>query len=312
MKRLLAAFFCALAFPNVGHGWSAPGHKAVALAAMDMLPKEKRDRVLQILGGVSPEAASTWLDDLREGKVKDPAFNRDFPGNREWHFVDYPVGSGSYASDSPFSSSDDVVHALENAVDVMEGKPSPMSAQQAMKVVFHLAGDIHQPLHCSCGFYDLADKDRPRLLTSVVDPKAAPSDRGGNQLYYTKTLELHAMWDMTLPRIIAKTPAELAAIITTPGFDKQPRTPGDYHNWPEQWASDSMRQASEAYKGITFVGADDNFPDPRHVGKTMLRITIGLPGGTAAYKADRKAQAREQLRKAALHLAQLLDSIHFK
>ena len=41
MKRLLAAIFCALAFPNIGLGWSAPGHKAIALAAMDMLPKEK-------------------------------------------------------------------------------------------------------------------------------------------------------------------------------------------------------------------------------------------------------------------------------
>ncbi len=299
-------------FPSVGLGWSAPGHKAVALAALEMLPKEKKDRVLQILGGTSLEDASTWLDDLREGKVKDPAFNRNFPGNREWHFVDYPVGSDHYASDSPFSSPDDVVRALENAVGVLEGKPSAMSAQQAMMVVIHLAGDIHQPLHCSCGFYDLADKSKPRLLASVADPKNTPSDRGGNQLYYTETQELHAMWDMALPRMIAKSPAELASIITTPGFDKQPRTPGDYHNWPEQWASDSMRQASEAYKGITFKSADDKFPDPRHEGKTMLRIMIGLPGGTAAYKEARKPQAQEQLRKAALHLAQLLDSIHYK
>ena len=119
------------------------------------------------------------------------------------------------------------------------------------------------------------------------------------------------MWDKTLPALVEKTPSALADKIVVADFKSAFAMKGDYHHWPEEWAADTMQQSSEAYKGIVFKSAE-YVPDPRHPGKTMLKIMIDLPGGTAQYKKDQKVRTQSQLTKAAVHLAQLLNAIKYK
>jgi hypothetical protein len=317
-KLLTASLF--LLLPFFAFAWSAPGHKAIVEAALQMLQGSPAGaKVQQILGNESFADAAVWLDLVREhAKFGNPAaqreadqFNRDFPSNGNWHFTNYIVGSDAYDPGSKFSSADDVVHALENAISVLEGGPSKMTKLQALRVVVHLVGDIHQPLHCITGYYDLTDMAHPQLLTAVSDPAHTPEDRGGNQLYYSKSEELHALWDRGLPSEIATDVDALANAIKGDGLSSATLSPGDYHHWPEVWASDSMRQGAEAYKGIFFSNASDE-PDPRHPGHTLLKINIDLPGGTAAYKVDQKNRVATQLHQAAVHLTQLLSSINFQ
>jgi hypothetical protein len=77
-------------------------------------------------------------------------------------------------------------------------------------------------------------------------------------------------------------------------------TRGDYHNWPEQWAIDSVQQARKAYHDLQFTAAA--------IDGQRLRIIIQLPAG---YIDTNRAIASEQLLKAGLHLAKLLNAIHW-
>src|SRR4051812_24884042 len=46
------------------------------------------------------------------------SFNKRFTGNKDWHFVDYPL-DGDYSRDTQFSSPRDVVHMTNNCVLVL-------------------------------------------------------------------------------------------------------------------------------------------------------------------------------------------------
>src|SRR4029077_15907680 len=104
------------------------------------------------------------------------AFKKAFPNNAEWHFCNFIVGSTNYDFNSKYAAPEDVVHTLENAISVLEGTPSKMTKREALRTVIHLVGDIHQPLHCITGFFDLSDMNHPILLEDVADPKTAKQD----------------------------------------------------------------------------------------------------------------------------------------
>jgi hypothetical protein len=302
------------------YSWSAPGHEAIAQAALQMLKGTPAEvKINTILNGEAPADAAVWLDRVRENfKFPDPndakeaaAFKKAFPNNSDWHFCNFIVGSTNYDFGSKYASSNDVVHGLEAAISALEGSPSKMTQRQALRSIIHLVGDIHQPLHCITGFYDLTDMNNPILLKDVADPGTAIQDRGGNQLMYTASENLHHFWDLVLPNGVSSDVNTLASKIAVASLNSQPLTDGDFHHWPETWASLSMQQANAAYDGITYNSAAF-VDDPRHPGQKMLQIQITLPGGEPGYKAAQQQRAQDQLTQAAVHLAQLLSKINFQ
>ena len=316
MKPIIAGILLFVSTILPAFCWSAPGHEAIAIAAMQMIKGTPADtKVNAILDGDAPADAAIWLDLVREHhqfldeSQNDEAnlFRQSFPQSSDWHFCNFIVGSTAYDFSSKYASNDDVVHALEHAVEVLEGAASDMSKQQALRAVFHLVGDIHQPLHCITGFYDLSNMSHPVLLTDVENPQTAIQDRGGNQLYYTKSQEFHALWDLGLPKTISPDVNTLADDLVSGSLDSKPVTPGDYHHWAEAWAGESMKAANAAYSGIVYNSAG-YVPDPRHHGKQMLKIYITLPDN---YKADQHQRVQDQLSTAAVRLAQLLQKIKF-
>ncbi len=319
MKILILTLSLLLSVYRSTFAYSQPGHQAIAKAAFKMLQGTSTAAKLKnILGSEQETYAAVWLDNVRENtlttvaeKAEAMEFNQNFPQNSEWHFTNFIVGSTTYSFHSTFSKTDDVVHALENAISVLEGASSTMTQREALRTVIHLVGDIHQPLHCITGYYDLSDMAHPKLLTSVSDPANIPEDRGGNQLYYTKTEELHALWDLGLPNMVSPNVDQLAVIIAGNGISSEQATPGDYHRWAESWASDSMKQANAAYQGISFNNAE-YVPNPRKPGKMQLKIYIALPNGTVGYKNSQKNRTQMQLHLAAVHLAQLLANIKYQ
>jgi hypothetical protein len=180
-----------------------------------------------------------------------------------------------------------------------------MTDAQAMCVLVHLVGDVHQPLHTVSGYFDVSDDPNPKLITDAKAALGKPNDRGGNQLFYTKTLELHAYWDTKMPlKVQRERHAEtLAQILASESTVQKWLTAGDYHAWPEKWTSDSAVEAVALYEGIYFgqttLGA----------GGTIERIEVTLPDD---YDKIHTSRARTQLAKAAVHLAQLLNCIKFK
>ncbi len=233
------------------------------------------------------------------------AFNAKFPTNALWHFVDLPLGAVDYREVSAFASLNDIVYAIKRCIAVLErveNRADDFTKPQALRLLVHFVGDIHQPLHCGTGFYDLSDLGHPVLIT---DPRLCigkPNDRGGNDLFFgdEPTQELHALWDQALVISISNSPNYRSLADWLESTQSVSPMTGDYHVWAEQWAIDSVKQARNAYQNIEFQGASTD--------GQRLRITVRLPSG---YIDTNRKMAAGQLVKAGLRLAQLLNAIQW-
>jgi hypothetical protein len=223
------------------------------------------------------------------------------PCHTQYHFADIPEGDQIYAlSRRPGAGDHDVVHTIKAAVAKLEGKtpPKPFAAltdRQALFLLAHMVGDLHQPLHVGA-LYLQTDGTR------VPDPpKHPPTDMqtiGGNVLMYTKSEGLHGVWD-DIPASFGTAAAPYVA-----EAQALPATTGDFHNWPARWAGDSVAQAhAPAFQALVFgQGAPPSDP-------TKQGLTWPITGKPATYADILHAEQRAQIVKGGRHLADLLNAI---
>jgi hypothetical protein len=123
--------------------------------------------------------AARWPDDIRG----DPTFHHG-----AWHYINLPYKpEGQPTSvqtvDPP---PDNILQAYQTNLDILR-IPAPESTKAvALCWIFHLIGDVHQPLHTVA------------LFTTQFPPPEG--DRGGTRLYIrvregASTISLHAFWD---------------------------------------------------------------------------------------------------------------------
>lgn len=318
MRRTVLAFFVGFGLSRFAFGWGSEGHEAVGALAERLVSAETRVKLEQILaqgGDRDLASVSTWADNVRDaGKSRGPlvndreaiAFNQQFPHNASWHFVDLPLGTKAYAEAREFTSADDVVHAIARCIRVLESThPEELTRPQALRLLVHFVGDVHQPLHCVSGYYRLENAKPPELITDPKEAVGQPGDRGGNDLFYGPKDELHALWDVRLVELITgSTDYEVLADYLSKNFltTSVEVSSGDYHDWAEEWAVESAKTANLAYDGIRFRLARLSADPP------SLQIYISLPPN---YEETEKEVAAHQLAKAAIRLAQLLDRIRW-
>jgi hypothetical protein len=155
--------------------------------------------------------ASIWPDLVRQkadGRIPpDPHIITSY--HREhWHFINFPFAL------LPLGSTPDQVQALEqkaaqhinldtsvppqetlqmNVLQAIDynagilGNKHNKKADRAVALcwIIHTVGDTHQPLHCTALF-----------TQHIFEPSSNPEgDRGGNRVHYTKTENLHSLWD---------------------------------------------------------------------------------------------------------------------
>jgi S1/P1 Nuclease len=297
--------------------WGPLGHSAIAAMAEKHLTPTAQSHVAAILAqghDTDLPSIANWADEVRaaasgRGPLSDDAearaFNAKFPTNALWHFVDLPLGADDYREVVAFTSVNDVVHAIKRCVAVLEKAqtgPDDFTKPQALRLLVHFVGDIHQPLHCGTGFYDLSDLTHPVLITDPKQCRGKPNDRGGNDLFFgpDPTQELHALWDDSLVFSIRDSADYPSLADFLESIQSVGSTTRDYHFWPEPWAIDSVQQARKAYQNIEFASAA--------VDGQRLRITIQLPSG---YIDQNQAIAAQQLAEAGIHLAELLNAIRW-
>jgi hypothetical protein len=296
--------------------WGPEGHQTIAEIARNLLTPEARTKVSAILHHDNLAAIATWADEVRAaGRGKGPlvddqeaaAFNDAFPDNDKWHFVNLPLGTTNYNRKGPFSSPDDVVHTIVRCIAVLEGTSQEFSDSQALKLLVHFVGDIHQPLHVGTGYYATHNDSVPLLVTDPGEASHKADDEGGNKLFYNtgRFDELHAYWDGYLVGHVAHTTTyhKLAPYLSNKVEKVAWKNKGDYHAWPDQWASESVHLAQKAYEGLDFHSAEFN----THHG--LRKIVVSMPSDYADKNIPRVA---EQLAKGGYHLAELLNAIHWK
>ena len=192
----------ALIFPaSHALAYSAQGHKTVAKVAQERLNAKARTGIRKILGSTDLVSVAMWPDELKQAKKKkgplknDPEakrFNKKFPGNGGWHFVNLPLDTSSYKLNGPFSKPDDIVHIIEECIRVLEGSSIRFTKLQALRFLVHLVGDIHQPLHVGCGYYLFDDQNMARLVTNPAEALELTHDTGGNILFFGPKQQMHS------------------------------------------------------------------------------------------------------------------------
>jgi hypothetical protein len=151
------------AMPLQSRSWGRDGHEIVAQIAMRYLSQTAKDNLREILGSMQPEDASVWMDEMR--------VNPQYDYMKSWHYIDFARGS-SYQSADP----DNLLNALNRAYnEVAQKKVQDRKRKEDIMIIFHLIGDMHQPLHA--GY---------------------PTDRGGNDVrvnFDGNITNLHHVWD---------------------------------------------------------------------------------------------------------------------
>jgi hypothetical protein len=147
-------------------GWGATGHRVTGYIAEKHLSKKARLAIQRILGQQSLAMASTWMDDIRSDST--------FDYTADWHWV--TIQDGETYDQSVKNKNGDVVQTIERIITELKSKKlSPKEELERLKMLIHLVGDIHQPLHVGGG-----------------------TDRGGNEVkvtWFGNNSNLHRVWD---------------------------------------------------------------------------------------------------------------------
>jgi hypothetical protein len=129
--------------------------------------------------------------------------------HKQYHYSDVAIQHDHYDASDTGARTDDVVGAIVAATHVLQGDPAPApfdfkDKREALLVLTHYLGDIHQPLHVGAVYLNAKGK-RVNPDAGTFDP--ATETRGGNQINIKgKTKNLHATWD-AVPTSLTASPS---------------------------------------------------------------------------------------------------------
>ena len=232
-----------------------------------------------------------------------------------------PIQQTAYRADTAGTKPYDVVQIIRYSIKVLRGQrpndaPSGvnLTAKEALWVLAHLVGDIHQPLHVGAAYFD-------SQCVNMVDPnvvgRGAPNfgigstvvdTMGGNDFTISSSKSLHMYWDdsavvgaMRLVGVRNKSIADFANALM-----RQPRTgwqtAGDLDGWSTQWASEIMPTAKDAIMEVEIGNATHASSD--RAAKCTWPVTLDRD-----YSGFANQHAQVQLAKAGYRLAALLVAI---
>jgi hypothetical protein len=252
--ELAAAFILAalIALPLPVDAWNIPGHMLIGSIAYQILRRESPSIITTVRASLErhpwyeshwkgqlekiPEGerdemlfmlASRWADDIR---TRDQAQHRG-----PWHYINFPLkpdGQSSTVQTSPPQAVNILTALAENERIVKAGN-DPIQKAIALTWLFHLVGDIHQPLHSVQIFTtDYPNGDRGGNLICV-----RPSKTG-------KPMDLHRFWD----GVIIQSPNvtglrnEATTLRNRPDFSKGQLTELGTNEF-DSWAKESLEIA---------------------------------------------------------------------
>lgn len=270
MRFLILALLISLV--GTAYSWNALGHRLVAEIAYQHLTKAAKKRFNcynhALDKAYRPQSlvnSAAWLD-----TVRDPAQ----PWLGKIHYIDLPFSFDK----TPLKPVDKInaVVAINSAEEVLQGQYSDFDKGISLRILLHVVGDIHQPLHAS----------------TLFSKRFRRSDKGGN-LFFLKANpianNLHHYWDNGGGLLISnkKYNASLLAKRAQSIEKRWPCKPQQMTLNPMKWAQESHRIAiHQAYQKIS-------------------------PGQkpTKAYQRQVKAITEHQIALAGCRLAALLEQI---
>jgi len=206
MKHIIAPLLIAVTLlysPVSSRAWNKPGHMLTASIAYRELAARDIEALSTVVALLKqhPYYRQAWKQAMREQRVSpqgeglflfmyaarwpDDARGTSFH-HGDWHFINFPFSPGGqqFTGELPAPRSPNIVEAFEENMRALRGGGSDADKAVALAWVFHLTGDVHQPLHTIA-------------LFSTLFPEG---DRGGNAFFVQtgpskEKKNLHALWD---------------------------------------------------------------------------------------------------------------------
>jgi hypothetical protein len=162
ISLLSVMFFCSI----VVFAWGQIGHRTVGKVAENHLSKKAKEALACIMGTEGLVEASTWMDNIKSDSLYDHT--------HKWHYVTIPNEKDYHTCE--VAKDGDAYESINRMVDIIkDANANKQEKIEAIRMLTHLVGDIHQPLHVGSG-----------------------EDRGGNSVkikWFYKNSNLHRIWD---------------------------------------------------------------------------------------------------------------------
>lgn len=306
--------------------FSVPRHKLIATRAQKLLSDQTDVRVVQVLSAVQATSLSSiagWADEIkhREANANDDQDTKDFKADVRnknmgtWHYVDLPLSVTGYdrLKYPQFTRDDDVVQMTLESLRVLSGQSDRFSQANALRLLVHLVGDLHQPLHVACGYIKKVGSEF-KIITdpTVIAAESLKDDTGGNDLLFSidgKNVSLHSYWDSALElggghhthsiELKEKYEEVLAKFVALPEPTNISKfTTFDWDHEIVKWANESLRAARTAYDQVVITG------------KNGPKKFDAQYQGSGSYETRCVPIVQERMRLASERLAQLLESVY--
>jgi hypothetical protein len=226
---------------------------------------------------LTPAARAMVRDLVGAERLSDPDIatwadaHRD-PRTKPWHYVNIPLGSRYDARRDCAKGC--AVETISRAAEVLEGDASPRQRADALRWLVHVVGDLHQPLHAGDGW-----------------------DRGGN-LFLVRVerrrqpAAFHHVWDTDVVHPLLRGGLQSAVARVMGAITRDDAERWAAESDPAAWSNESSALALRIYRALGRRPQDT----------AIVQLS-------AVYVPAQGALASEQLAKAGVRLAALLNRI---
>ncbi|MDE6831656.1 MAG: S1/P1 nuclease [Muribaculaceae bacterium] len=149
--------------------WGQKGHDVTAYIAEQHLTEATRAAVDSLLEGKSMVYWANWLDNA--------SHTRPFAYTKTWHYKN--IDAGERYEEAQANPAGDAVLAIKAQLETLQDPHKSFDDKQlAMKILVHVVGDIHQPMHMGHA-----------------------TDLGGNRVkvkFFGRDNNLHSVWDSNI------------------------------------------------------------------------------------------------------------------
>lgn len=197
-------------------GWGIIGHRTVGEVAEKHLTHKAKKEIQKILGHETLAVASNWMDDIKSVESYDYT--------HDWHWVTIP--EGQIYEETKKNANGDLIATIERLiVELSQGNLTPEQEAVKLKMLVHLVGDIHQPLHVGTG-----------------------EDIGGNAVkltWFWESSNLHRVWDSGIIDSKLYSYTELAEVID---HAEKSEIKAWQSSTVRDWAYESMALREQVYQ----------------------------------------------------------------
>ncbi|MFO7846159.1 MAG: S1/P1 nuclease [Balneolaceae bacterium] len=221
---ILSAFSAADHTNSEQNRWGQIGHYVTGHVAENHITEKTAAEIERVIGKETLAEASVWMDDIRS--------DSEYDYTNTWHWVTIP--DGMRYEDTEKNPDGDLLGHLESMIEELkEGGLTEKEEHDKLKMVIHMVGDIHQPLHVGTG-----------------------NDMGGNQVrvqWMGDNSNLHRVWDSDMINSRQMSYTELALNIDVAA-----------ENQVREWQQASVRDW--AYESMELRDTVYDLPDDNRLG----------------------------------------------